>query len=110
MLSARTAPNCSRPVSPRSSAHEPNAAGLTISLVEQTTVVTESGFAAWPLRALDVEALEPSVLLVLAWEDFEDLVLSNPKVEIKTLRILIERLAVCEGRLSDMVRKEIPAR
>jgi CRP/FNR family cyclic AMP-dependent transcriptional regulator len=49
-------------------------------------------------------------LLVLRWEDFEELVFRNPKVGIKTLRLLSERLAVCEDRLSDMVRKEVPAR
>ena len=92
--------------------HEPSAAGpaLTISLVEDGTVVGQTGFAARLSRALRVEALQPSTLLVLAWEDFEDLVLRNPKVGIKTLRLLSERLAVCEDRLSDMVRKEVPAR
>jgi CRP/FNR family transcriptional regulator len=49
-------------------------------------------------------------LLVLRWEDFEDLVFRNPEVGIKAIRLLSERLAVCEGRLSDMVRKEVPAR
>ena len=62
------------------------------------------------LRALRVEALQPSTLLVLRWEDFEDLVFRNPEVGIKAIRLLSERLAVCEGRLSDMVRKEVPAR
>jgi CRP-like cAMP-binding protein len=92
--------------------HEPSAAGpgFTISIVEDKTVVGQTGFAVRRSRALRVEALEPSVLLVLAWEDFEYLVLRIPKVGIKTLRLLSERLAVCEGRLSDMVRKEIPAR
>jgi hypothetical protein len=48
-------------------AHAPNAAGpgLTISMVEHPTVVTQTGFAAWPTRALLVEALQPSVLRVL---------------------------------------------
>ena len=29
---------------------------------------------------------------------------------MKTIRLLSERLAVCEGRLSDLIRKEVPAR
>jgi CRP/FNR family transcriptional regulator, cyclic AMP receptor protein len=49
-------------------------------------------------------------LLVLEWEDFEDLVFRNPEVGMKTIRLLSERLGVCEGRISDMVRKEVPAR
>ena len=92
--------------------HEPSVAGpaLTISMVEDGTVVGQSGFAVRLSRALRIEALQSSTMLVLRWEDFEELVLRNPEVGIKTIRLLSERLAVCEDRLSDMVRKEVPAR
>jgi CRP/FNR family transcriptional regulator len=92
--------------------HEPSAAGpdLTISLVEDGTVVGQSGFAVRASRALRVEALQPSTMLVLRWEDFEGLVFRSPEVGIKTIRLLSERLTVCEGRLSDIVRKEVSAR
>jgi CRP/FNR family transcriptional regulator, cyclic AMP receptor protein len=92
--------------------HEPNTAGpgLTISMVEAPTVVVQTGFAAWPPRALVVEALEPSVLRLLEGEAFDDLVRRNPEVGVKTIRVLGERLSTCEGRLSDLVRKEVPAR
>ena len=92
--------------------HEPSAAGpdLSITMVEDGTIVGQSGFAVRLSRALRVEALQPSTMLVLRWEDFEDLVLRNPEVGIKTIRFLSKRLAVCEDRLSDMVRKEVPAR
>jgi hypothetical protein len=61
--------------------HEPGAAGpgLTISMVEAPTVVTLTGFAAWPSRVVVVEALQPSVLRVLEWEVFEDVVHRNPE-------------------------------
>jgi CRP/FNR family transcriptional regulator, cyclic AMP receptor protein len=92
--------------------HELNAAGpdLTISLVEEGTVVRQTGFAVPLSRAWHAEALRPSTLLALGWEDFEELVFRNPKVGVKTIRLLSERLAVCEGRLSEMIRKEVPAR
>jgi CRP/FNR family cyclic AMP-dependent transcriptional regulator len=92
--------------------HEPNAAGpgITISMVDAPTVVTLTGFAARPSRTVVVEALEPSVLRVLEGEDLEDLVHRNPEVGVKLIRLLSERLAACEVRLSDMVRKEVPAR
>jgi CRP-like cAMP-binding protein len=79
-------------------------------MVEAGTVVGHTGFVPRLSRALRIEALQPSILLVLEWEGFEDLVFRNPEVGIKTIRLLSERLAVCEGRLSDMVRKEVPAR
>jgi CRP-like cAMP-binding protein len=92
--------------------HEPNAAGpgLTISMVEDPTVVAQTGLAARPSRTVVVEALQPSVLRVLEGEDFENLVHRNPEVGVKMIRLLSERLAACEARLSDMVRKEVPAR
>jgi CRP/FNR family cyclic AMP-dependent transcriptional regulator len=91
---------------------EPSAAGpgLTISMVEDPTVVTQTGFVVRPSRAEVVEALEPSVLRVLEWEVFEDVVRRNPEVGVKTIRLLGERLSTCEGRLSDLVRKAVPAR
>jgi CRP/FNR family cyclic AMP-dependent transcriptional regulator len=92
--------------------HEPNAAGpgLTISTIEYPTVVTQTGFAARPSRAVVVEAFQPSVLRVLEGEDLDNLVHRNPEVGVKMIRLLGERLAACEVRLSDMVRKEVPAR
>ncbi len=94
--------------------HEPSTTGgpdLTFSTIEEGTVVGQTGFALRRSRAsLRIEALQPSTLLVLRWEDFEELVLRNPEVGIKTIRMLSERLAVCEGRLSDLIRKEVPAR
>ena len=99
-------------VSGRVRVHEPNATGpgLTISMVEDPTVVAQTGFAARSSRAVVVEALEPSVLRVLEGEDFEDLVRRNPEVGVKTIRVLGERLSTCEHRLSGLVHKEVPAR
>src|SRR5215212_4036944 len=83
---------------------------LTFSVVEGGTVVGQTGSKLRPSRTLRVEALEPSVLRVLGWEDFEDFVLRNPKVGLKTIRHLSERLDEYEDRLVDLIRKEVPAR
>ncbi len=93
--------------------HEPSTTGgqdLTFSMIEEATVVAQSGFAVGLPRGLRVEALQPSTLLLLSWDAFEELVFGNPGVAIKTIRVLSERLAVCEGRLSEMIRKEVVAR
>jgi CRP/FNR family cyclic AMP-dependent transcriptional regulator len=96
----------------RARVHEPSAGGqdLTTSMVEEGTVLGQTGFAPRRSRALHVEALDPSVVRVLLWEDFEDLVHRNPEVGLKTISLLSERLAVYEGRLSDLIRKKVPAR
>ncbi len=83
---------------------------LTFSMIEEGTIVAQSGFASRLSRALGVEALQPTTILLLKWEDFEEVVFRNPEVAIKTIRLLSERLAVSEGRLSDLIRKEVPAR
>jgi CRP/FNR family cyclic AMP-dependent transcriptional regulator len=92
--------------------HEPSATGpgLTVSMVEDPTLVAQTSFAASTSRAVVVEALEPSVLLMLEDEDFEDLVRRNPEVGVKTIRVLGERLSACQERLSDLARKEVPSR
>jgi CRP/FNR family transcriptional regulator, cyclic AMP receptor protein len=99
-------------VSGRVRVHEPSSAGpdLTFSIVEGGTVVGQTGPSHRPSRVLRVQALEPSVLSVVGWEVFEALVLRNPRVGVKTIRLLVERLAVSEGRLSDQIRKEVLAR
>jgi CRP/FNR family transcriptional regulator, cyclic AMP receptor protein len=92
--------------------YEPDPCGqeLTLSVVEGGTIVGQSGFAVTPSRKLRVEALEASIVRVLGWEDLEALVRRNPEVGIELMRVLSARLGVCEDRLSDLVRKEVPAR
>ena len=99
-------------VSGRVRVYEPSSVGpdLTFSVVEGGTVVRQTGPTRRPSLVLRVEALEPSVLRVVGWEDFEALVLRNPKLGVKMICLLSERLAVCEGRLSEQIRKEVLAR
>ena len=73
-------------------------------------MIGQSGFAVRLSRTLRVEAFQPSTMLILRWEDFEELVFRNPEVGINTIRLLSERLAACEDRLSDLIRKEVIAR
>jgi CRP/FNR family transcriptional regulator, cyclic AMP receptor protein len=99
-------------VSGRVRVHEPAFRGqdLTFSVAEGGTLVGQTGSALRPSRTLRVEALEPSILRIVGWEDFEDLVLRNPEVGLKTIRRFGERLDEYEDRLSDLIRKEVPAR
>jgi CRP/FNR family transcriptional regulator, cyclic AMP receptor protein len=90
--------------------HEPTTCGnqdLTFSVVEGGTVVGQRGSKPRPSH---VEALEASVLMVVGWEDFEGLVLRNPEVGLRTIGLFGERLHAYEDRLSDLIRKEVPAR
>ena len=48
--------------------------------------------------------------MVVGWEDFEGVVVRNPQVGLKTIGLFGQRLEQYEGRLSDLIRKEVPAR
>src|SRR5918997_4945036 len=97
-------------VSGRARVFEPDNAGggLTLSIVEGGTVLGQTGFAL--RRTTRVEALEPSVVRSLRWEDFEELVRRNPEVGVTMAGLLSARLGVCEDRLSDLVHKDVTAR
>jgi CRP/FNR family transcriptional regulator, cyclic AMP receptor protein len=82
---------------------------LTASVAEAGTMVGVTGLAAHPRRVI-VEALAPSLLSLVGREAFEGLVVRNPEVGLRLLRILAERIVVLEGRLSDLVHKQVPAR
>ena len=64
------------------------------------------------MQQLDLFSVRPFAegLRVLEGEAFDDLVRRNPEVEVKTIRVLGYRLSTCEGRHSDLARKDVPAR
>lgn len=88
----------------------PRGEDLTLSVVESGTVLGQTGFVPWRTPRLRAEALEPSAVLRLAWEDFERIVRRYPEVGLRTLELFSVRLGVAEDRLSDLTRKEVPAR
>jgi CRP/FNR family transcriptional regulator len=78
--------------------------------VEGGTIAGQTSFIAWRPRMLRMQALEPSVIRFLDWEDFEELVRRNPEVGIRMIQLLSVRLSMCEDRLSDLTRKDVTAR
>lgn len=88
----------------------PRGENLTLSVVQGGTVLGQTGFVPWRLPQLRGEALEPSVVLRLGWEDFEQIVRRHPEVGLRTLELLSVRLGVAEDRLSDLTRKDVTAR
>jgi CRP-like cAMP-binding protein len=59
---------------------------------------------------LRVETAIPSLLCLVAWETFEGVVLRNPEVGLRRLRVLGERIGVLETRLADLAYRKVPAR
>ena len=83
---------------------------LTASVAEAGTVVGVTGLAARPATGLRVEALESSLVCSVGREVFEGLVVRNPEVGLRLVRLLAERIIVLEERLSDLAYKEVRAR
>jgi CRP/FNR family transcriptional regulator, cyclic AMP receptor protein len=82
---------------------------LTVSVAEAGTVVGVTGLSP-RTRGLRIEATMPSLLCLVAWEVFEEVVRRNPEVGLRLLHVLGERIGVLEERLADLAYKEVPAR
>jgi CRP/FNR family transcriptional regulator len=83
---------------------------FTLAMVEAGTMFGEMALTAQRLREAYAEATEPSDICVLEREDLERLVRENPDVGLRMIRVLSERLRLCETRLEDIGLKDVPAR
>ena len=83
---------------------------FTFAVVEAGTMFGEMALTAQRMREAYAEATEPSDICVLKSEDLESLVRENPDVSLRMLRVLSERLRMCETRLEDIGLKDVPAR
>ena len=62
------------------------------------------------LQGSYAEAVEPSVLMSLRFEDIRRLNESNPEVGMRLIQLLGERLSRCDEKLTNVTLKEVPAR
>lgn len=83
---------------------------FTLAVVEAGTMFGEMALTAQRMWEAYAEAMEPSDICILQNTDLERIVRGNPEVGIKLIRILSERLRLCETRLQDVTLKDVPAR
>ncbi len=83
---------------------------FTLAVVEAGTMFGEMALTAQRMRQAYAQATEPSDICILKNADLERLVRGNPEVGIKMIRVLSERLRLCETRLEDVTLKDVPAR
>ncbi len=95
----------------RAQVHEDSDCGqeLTVSVVEGSTLVGATGFAPHPW-GLRVEALEPSIFCGVRRQAFDELVCRYPILGTRVASVLGRRMIETEGRLADLVCKEVPER
>src|SRR5215210_7200222 len=83
---------------------------FTLEVVDAGTVFGEVAFTPHAFRESYAEAMEPSVVFAMERNDVERLILQKPKVGIRILSLLSERLHYYETRMQDVTLKEVPAR
>src|SRR5215208_8410711 len=74
---------------------------FTLEVVEAGTVFGEVAFTDHRLRDAYAQATEPSILLAMARDDVERLILQKPKVGLRLISLLSERLHYYETRIED---------
>ena len=88
----------------------PHGQEITIIVVKEGMIFGEMALTAQRLREAYARAIEPSIVVSLKRENLEDLILRNPRVGLRLIERLSERLRLCERRLEDISFKEVPAR
>src|SRR5215218_4703594 len=83
---------------------------FTLEVVDAGTVFGEVSFTSHRFRNAYAEATEPSILLAMERAEVERLILQKPKVGIRMVSLLSERLHYYETRMEDVTLKEVPAR
>jgi CRP/FNR family transcriptional regulator, cyclic AMP receptor protein len=78
---------------------------ITFDLVNSGTVLT-----ARRLRGVHAQAMGPSVITFMSRENLEHLIRKKPEVGLRLMDILAERLHLMDGRMADMVHKDVCAR
>ena len=83
---------------------------ITLAMVDEGKVFGEMALTAQQLRVAYARAVEPSIVLSLRRKDLEDLILREPKVGLRLIEWLSERVRQLQTRLEDVSSKEAPAR
>jgi CRP/FNR family cyclic AMP-dependent transcriptional regulator len=83
---------------------------FTLEVVEAGTVFGEMAFTPHRLRESYARAMEPSVVFTMERAAVERLIQEKPKVGIRIISLLSERLHYYETRMEDVTLKEVPAR
>ncbi len=89
---------------------DPEGHELTLSVVEDGTILGEMALTGQHLPGVYLQALKPSIIVTLKRRDLEDLILRNPEVGLRLVRVLSERLHESETRVAELTHKEVPAR
>lgn len=83
---------------------------ITLAMVDEGKMFGEMALTGQRLREVYAQAVEPSLLLSVSREALEQLILGKPKVGLRLVERLSERVRALENRLKDLSFKEVPVR
>lgn len=88
----------------------PDGRKLVMADLGAETFFGEMSLLGQDMSSLFAEALEDSTVCVMTRDEVEKLILNNPKVALRIMEVVGQRLKNAEGRLEDVVFRSVPGR
>lgn len=88
----------------------PDGKALTTAILESGTIFGEMALLGQGLAGSYAEAMTPCVLCLMSREDVKTLLLGDPRIALRIVEVLGQRLIEAERRLSDFAFKSLPER
>jgi CRP-like cAMP-binding protein len=88
----------------------PSGKRLDLAAIEPGTFFGEMPLLGESLRHTYAESTEDSVLCVMSRTDVERLIVEQPRVALRMMEVLAQRLALAEARLEEMAYRGVAAR
>ncbi len=88
----------------------PDGKKLVVAVLERGAIFGEMSLVGQGMHNTFAEAVEECTLCVMSKADVERLILTKPKVAMRIMQAMAERLAEAESQLEDIAFKRIPAR
>jgi CRP/FNR family cyclic AMP-dependent transcriptional regulator len=88
----------------------PSGKKIIVATLEAGSIFGEMSLIGQGMHNTFAEAIEPCTLCVMSKADVEQLILTKPKVAMRIMQAMANRLMEAESQLEDIAFKSIPAR
>jgi len=88
----------------------PDGKKLILSTLSAGTIFGEMAVIGQRMHETFAEALTECVICIMSRRDVEDLLLADPRIAVRLVKALGERLTQAEARLEEMAFRPVPAR
>lgn len=88
----------------------PDGKKLILTTLQAGTIFGEMAIVGQRMHETFAEALTECVICIMSRRDVEDLLLADPRIAVRLVKALGERLSRAEARLEEMAFKPVPAR